>query len=324
MDKTPILSVIIPHYNSPELLRKAITSACVNSNVQVIVVDDKSDLSKELLVSLEGFCKDKNAFFYRNSTDKKGAGVCRNIGLEHATGDWLLLLDADDYFVDGWYEVVSPFFDSTADMIYFPPLAIRLETGEKDGRSQMYFDMVTEYLRNHSEKNELQLRYRFVNSASKMVRLQIIRENNIRFDEVICSNDVMFMTQCAYYSKQVDACKSPIYVATRSKGTLTSKKTEAKFLIALDVFIRRYQFLKERLEDNKFKAVHLSWVAMAKLIDAFISGLGMKCVIDTYKKFKLNNIRFIDCAMFFPLNIYKNLKIEFLWHIGIAKVKHKR
>ena len=96
MERRTTVSVIIPHYNSPELLHKAILSAAVNDNVEVIVVDDKSNLTETQFATLERFCNLYHVHFYRNTTDKKGAGVCRNIGLEHMTGDWLLLLDADD------------------------------------------------------------------------------------------------------------------------------------------------------------------------------------------------------------------------------------
>lgn len=37
------LSIVIPHYNTPDLLQKLLDSIPVDEGIQVIVVDDKSD-----------------------------------------------------------------------------------------------------------------------------------------------------------------------------------------------------------------------------------------------------------------------------------------
>lgn len=36
-----------------------------------------------------------------------GAGYARNVGLEHAKGKWLLFADADDFYVDNMYDIIS-------------------------------------------------------------------------------------------------------------------------------------------------------------------------------------------------------------------------
>ncbi len=172
MDK-PIISVIIPHYNSPELLHKAVLSAAVNKNVEVIVIDDKSDLTDNQFATLERFCKLNGASFYRNNTDKKGAGVCRNIGLKHMHGDWLLLLDADDYFADGWYESISEYLSPEYEIVYFKPKSINLVTGKDDGRTYVYEKLISDYIHEPSHEHEMALKYRFCSSWSKELSLNI-------------------------------------------------------------------------------------------------------------------------------------------------------
>lgn len=319
MEKKPIVSVIIPHYNSPELLHKAILSANVNENVEIIVIDDKSQLTQSQFDTLERFCNMHHAHFYRNTTDKKGAGVCRNIGLEHMTGDWLLLLDADDYFVDGWYEVVEKYFDQNYDMVYFPPLSINLKTGKDDGRTYVYQTLVNDYLKKPSDATATALKYRFCSSCSKLVKRTIFEQNSIRFDETLVSNDIMFMTKCAYNSKLITADEAPIYVATRSGGSLTSKKDLGRFMTRVDVFINRYHYLEEKLTDKEFKQIHLSWYATARITDAILSGYGMKTAIKTYRRFKAENIKIIDKEMFYPGNLLRNIKTEIMWHLGIKR-----
>ena len=88
------ISIIIPHYNSTEMVRKLIDSIPVDNRIQTIIVDDNSS---EDLFELEQYLSqlpnDKKVELYKNNTGVKGAGSARNVGLDHAEGKWLLFAD---------------------------------------------------------------------------------------------------------------------------------------------------------------------------------------------------------------------------------------
>lgn len=88
------VSVIIPHYNSPDLLWMAIESISSQTVVprEVIVIDDASGAQFEL----PGHCGDGIALRLIRETVNRGAAWCRNRGIEEATGDLIAFLDADD------------------------------------------------------------------------------------------------------------------------------------------------------------------------------------------------------------------------------------
>lgn len=88
------VSVIIPHYNSPDLLWMAIESISSQTVVprEIIVIDDASGLQFEL----PGHCGDEIALRLIRETVNRGAAWCRNRGIEEATGDLIAFLDADD------------------------------------------------------------------------------------------------------------------------------------------------------------------------------------------------------------------------------------
>ena len=95
------LSIIIPHYNTSDLLEKLLSTIPKDKNIEVIVIDDKSqDKHIEDIEDLKTEEKYIDFLFLKNQTLKKGAGTCRNIGLDHAQGEWVLFADADDYFAD--------------------------------------------------------------------------------------------------------------------------------------------------------------------------------------------------------------------------------
>ena len=89
----PFFSVIIPAHNSAGWIRKGLESIRAQSwtNYELIVVCDA--------------CTDNTAEIAREYTDKVIVtdfgldGMARNAGLDAATGDWVLFMDDDDWFL---------------------------------------------------------------------------------------------------------------------------------------------------------------------------------------------------------------------------------
>lgn len=91
------VSVIIPTHNYGRFLRAAIESvqAQTVSDLEIIVVDDaSSDNTSEILASIA----DPRMRVFRLETSQ-GVSVARNTGIEHARGEYIAFLDADDLWV---------------------------------------------------------------------------------------------------------------------------------------------------------------------------------------------------------------------------------
>ena len=88
-----LVSVVIPCYNHGRYLGKAIASVLGQSYgpVEVIVVDDgSSDNTREVAQSFG----DRVRYVYKQNG---GLSAARNTGIEHARGEYLVFLDADDW-----------------------------------------------------------------------------------------------------------------------------------------------------------------------------------------------------------------------------------
>ena len=118
MEKNVInYSIIIPHYNIPELLIRCLKSIPVREDIQVIVVDDCSPDADTYMSRFPELSR-PNLEFY--STQKGGsAGRARNVGLDHAKGKWLIFADADDYFTDKLDFFLKECVNCEEDIIYF-------------------------------------------------------------------------------------------------------------------------------------------------------------------------------------------------------------
>ncbi len=93
MQDAPLVSIIIPTYNSGSLVCQAIDCSLNQTyrNCEIIVVDDGSTDGTEQLLKKK--YTGRITYIYQKN---KGAGGARNTGIKDATGKYLQFLDADD------------------------------------------------------------------------------------------------------------------------------------------------------------------------------------------------------------------------------------
>jgi glycosyltransferase involved in cell wall biosynthesis len=87
------ISVVIPVYNRPDLLNRALCSVSKQTTKpdEVLVVDDGSSSPPDLSGSQENL--DVNCL---RSDKNLGVSAARNWGIQQARGEWIALLDSDD------------------------------------------------------------------------------------------------------------------------------------------------------------------------------------------------------------------------------------
>ena len=213
-----IFSIIIPHYNTPELLVRCLKTIPVREDIQVIVVDDCSPNSDDYLQRYPELSRPYLEYY---STSKGGsAGRARNVGLDHARGKWLLFADSDDLFVDTLGEILNSKKDAEEDIIFFrKKTVLSTDLNKVSERSNWADEMIDEYLKTG---NEVELRRRFYAPWCKIIRRSIVEENHIRFNETRYSNDAFFSTFVGIMAKKISIMDYPIYILTEREGSLAS------------------------------------------------------------------------------------------------------
>ena len=111
------VSMIIPVYNVRDYLRKCLDSVAAQTYkaLEVIIVNDGSpDDSLEIILEYTA----KYPHFSCYTIENRGLGGARNYGMEHATGDYVLFLDSDDYIAPNCVEVMVTAAEKTdSDMV---------------------------------------------------------------------------------------------------------------------------------------------------------------------------------------------------------------
>lgn len=231
-------SIIIPHKNTPDWLQRCIDSIPDRRDIQIIVVDDKSDIPAQ---EWESFRQRNPRVELYLTREGRGAGYARNVGLGKASGEWILFSDADDYFYEGAFDVLDGFTGRDNDLFFFP-------CDSRDGVSlEPIQDRMPSIRKNIRSGNLDGLRYRSIVPWGKMIRKALIDREGLRFEEVEVSNDVMFSIRLGVAAKDPGTIPTePLYCCTRNEGSLAHKQTVRRVMTRVRVARRANDFLLER------------------------------------------------------------------------------
>ena len=117
------LSFVIPYYNGIKYIDECISSIYNQSisrdECEVIIVNDNSpdSLSDEKVKEYQQ--RYTNLRVIHNSTNQR-CGMCRNIGVQHAKGEYIWFVDQDDYIQPNCLEeILNRCVDNNLDILYF-------------------------------------------------------------------------------------------------------------------------------------------------------------------------------------------------------------
>ncbi len=91
------VSVVVPVYNAAVYLDRSINSLIkqTHRNLEIVLVDDGSTDESGQICDDFALQDDRIRVFH---TENKGQSAARNYGVQKATSDWIVFLDADDYY----------------------------------------------------------------------------------------------------------------------------------------------------------------------------------------------------------------------------------
>lgn len=94
------LDIIIPTYKNKDGLRRTLNSIQKHEDVNVIVVDDGSNLEYSDILAEYPYIH----FF--ELKENQGPGMARQYGIEHSKGAYILFLDTEDYLIEDGIDII--------------------------------------------------------------------------------------------------------------------------------------------------------------------------------------------------------------------------
>src|SRR5262249_37852775 len=98
----PVVSVIMPFFNAERHMADAIESVLAQTLTEweLLLIDDRSqDTSTSIATKVLHFEPQRIKLLRHPRNQNHGPAAARNLGLTHATGEFIAFLDADDLFM---------------------------------------------------------------------------------------------------------------------------------------------------------------------------------------------------------------------------------
>jgi len=99
-------SIIIPVYNRSHLIGETIDTVLAQTypDFEIIIVDDGSTENIKKVLD-EKYSNESRVKYFRKQNEERGAA--RNYGLKHASGDYAVFFDSDDFMKPHYLEVLN-------------------------------------------------------------------------------------------------------------------------------------------------------------------------------------------------------------------------
>lgn len=212
------ISIIVPVYNTSKYLKKCFDSILLQKykNIELIIINDGST-DKSLSIIKEYEKKDNRIIVI----DKKNSGQadCRNIGIEIATGDYLMFVDSDDYLeIDAFETLVNHINKNKCDILCFDYYSVIDDKKNHEISMNNYIDDIKRnyYLSNPCPWN-------------KIFKTKILKDNNFKFLVGYIYEDLATIPLTTFYTDKIDYINVPLYnYIIRNGSTMRQKDYNPK------------------------------------------------------------------------------------------------
>lgn len=329
---TPLVTIITPLFNKEKYIEETIFSVKSQTyeHVEHLVIDDGSDDDSYVIAQSLSNSHDWLRVWRRNA-QRSGAQACRNEGIMHANGDYIIFLDADDVLGETCIQNRVEYMQKHVDLDFavFQQYIFHDSPGDSDIVVNVTCDKKYDLIRFY--KFIVNVDVPWVNSAP-IWRMESILKNKIYWDEeYLCYQDVLFHISAivkglaysivesapdCYWRRQVDGnigsnLKKPNYIISTINLIHELKRyayglSEEKILntvldrnmLYLCVYYN-YLIIPDNRKDLKFydnKSKNI-YAFLGKIISASFRYIKHQGILARFLKFMLLNIIKVYCSL---------------------------
>ena len=267
-----MISVIIPVYNSGELLKRLINSLLQQTyrDLEILLINDGSTDNTEQICK-EIIEKDSRfQYFYQKNA---GVSAARNYGIIKSRGEYIAFLDADD-------EIDNNYFEELLSVCRYADIAIcdvRLE--DTTGKLISKFTLPNQVLTSEEALNYL-LKRQHINSGpcAKLFKYSFIKQ--LRFPDLKVYEDILFVMKAFANSHTIGITDNTAYHYYQNEQSAMHNAVQSPSMDIVIVtdeimkFIIKRKFLEDQCVyialSHLYQYVQLS-VNMCKKNDQFLS-----------------------------------------------------
>lgn len=235
---SPIISIIVPVYNTEKYLRRCVDSIIAQTftDWECLLIDDGSTDSSPMICDEYAKYDNRIKVFHQ---DNRGVSVARNKGIQYAKGEWITFIDSDDYLLEDYLyhsSILLQKYNSELGILW-----TNFVIKDDDNKYIKSYKISTAYCKSDDEMISViqdNMLLRFVTCWAKFYSRSIIINNDIYFPMQICQNeDFCFLLD--YLQKMRDTNKHfvleniPLLTHTNNTNSLSQQKLDWSELTSL-------------------------------------------------------------------------------------------
>ena len=317
MENRPLISVIIPVYNSEKYLVECLNSLRyqVYENLEFICVNDGSnDNSLKILEEYKNLDK---RFIIINQKNQ-GAAKARNVGIEYAKGEYISFIDSDDRVSLCLYQ---KFVNATPKADIFLFNVCQYDKNAKEILPRYFFSL-NEWLNHkdeytvHSFKDCINPFRGNMSAVNKIYKADFINRLKSEYGELFpvgtVFEDQFFYFVTLFNSASIMISSDPLYYYRNSNSNSITKNISTKVLDIFNVIDKIENLLRKKdlYQEYKyafFQHKYRQYSYLFMLADDSLKDVFYKEMQTRMAKYRSENLNPMICERLTHYGIYKNI-----------------
>lgn len=240
----PLISVIVPVYNVEKYLRKCVDSIInqTYNNIEILLIDDGStDGSGAICDEYSQRYDIVTAYHKQNG----GLSSARNYGIERAKGEFIGLVDSDDYIHEEMYDrLYTLLVENDADLSECKLADVYNGKVRSSNKKIEVLIVNSETAIDYAFKAEIAS----VAAVDKLYRRSLF--DNVRYPEGKTIEDGYVIVDILSACSKIVISTEQLYYYVHRKGSITTNAFSKKNLDAIITYEKNYNIIK-----NKYPAI---------------------------------------------------------------------
>lgn len=282
------ISVIVPVYNVQSYLEDCVESVLNQTfqNIELLLIDDGSTDNSP---SICDACAAEDSRVVTIHQPNGGLSDARNTGIRHATGDYILFLDSDDFWDDSHAleRLVERAQISGADVVNYSYVKYYEKQGKKVPQFHAIPEMALELHSKQEQLNYLCSNFIYIASAcNKMIRRSLF-DSGLLFEKGRLSEDIEWCARLLAKAQSMDFICENFYCYRQREGSITHTMAE-KACYDLTANIRGCIKVAKRSEETVRRYIYMYSAYQLSTffaVQAMVEKCPTEC-IDTLVKYK--------------------------------------
>lgn len=303
------ISIIVPVYNVEKFLPRCLDSLIGQTfnDYEIIIIDDGSTDGSPKIISNYIKKSSRKIIYIRKKNE--GQASARNIGIEQASGEYLMFVDSDDYIdIDTLQIVYNHAKEKNADIVCF--------NSYKEENNH-----IKEYTREFKYVIDCKKRYIITQSCpwGMLIKTQLIKLNKLYFPKLRAYEDVAIVPSYVMHANRIEYIDNKLYYyCIRNGSTMNQISYSEKFEDIFDAMNNLYELFKK---NNMIKQYHDEIEFL--FIKHLLHGAGLRFIkFDNYSK-NLKKIIKIMNLLFKKWNKNKYFKKESIKYKIMCELLYK-